>query len=194
MGQGSFQHLYRRFRAWLEANALQISARWAYMRGSASGELESAEARFGRLAGLRPRSFSAHLYLARIADRRRDRGAALQALRDCYRISPTRLRRARLPEDLRDRVLWSEGISERLGLGWEGAEAESWVPAHSEQRRASRSAAAALEAGQDAELARSDFSSYAEFQRFSDLPPISPDEIQGTDWDEVAERLFEEEL
>jgi tetratricopeptide (TPR) repeat protein len=136
--------------------------------------LGAAERHFLRVRDIEPGHFTARMYLGRIYYSLDDFFRAEEEWYEAQRIDPRRFRRDRLPEDFRLRFEEGEDVEEDV-FGPDPTEEPTFLTAEpdEEARPVTR------------RFRRGDFSSYEEYLRFKNRPPISADEIRRVDWDRL---------
>ena len=186
-----FEVLLHRLRRSARCTWLTVMGWWQYRRGLANRDLGTARTTFERLVSLRWTSFTGHLHLGLIAGHLGRRGTALEELAVAYRLDAARFRRAAIPKELREQVLWRETAAHDrppVVLGMPEAVAE-----RRPQRKPQVTASESLFDAGPTIAAGTDFNSLAEVRRFAELPPILPEDVAETDLDDLMERLLEGE-
>jgi hypothetical protein len=180
----------------LERALLEAWGRFLYFRDEGRHDLAAAALVFRRLLEVAPSSFSAHLYLGRIAHVEGRQAAAIAAFATCHRLNVARFRRAAIPQELKDEILWRDSVTRDADGVWQAIEGSGTA----ERRTRSASGAVRIQNAPDGaangnfEIAagvppHTDFSSAVEARRFAELPPISKEEVEDVDWDEVLDNL-----
>ena len=162
---------------------------WLYFRRSNQEKgLDGAHRAFRRLLSMDRRSFSAHLYLGRIARARHQESLALEHLVTAYRLDPQRFRRSPLDTDLKYDVALREGLKGTLESTWDRLDEVNWVlPHHGKQNPllpTSTEKDAIHHVVNHEENRHETTSKPAEIRG-----PITKEEIASTDLDELIRRL-----
>ncbi len=156
-----------------------------------TGNWERARRRLHWVIEHHPNHFSSHIQLGRLHLHLGNRNQALHLLNQARFIDPMRFERAELPREIQttlgrdprfsmhDFVMESPRVASRRGPSQDAATERSY-------------GSLSFEPEDDAFRYR-DFSNMEEYVRFRSLPPISGTELAAVDWDDLFERLTDDD-
>ncbi len=184
----------QRIRSWAARARLNCLGRWQYIRGRKCSAFTLAYETFHDLLDLESNSFSGHFYLGQIARQRGQARLAFDHYLAAYRSSRSAFNRSNIPDDLKNHIALRHGLTQTSPMIIH--EPNKPQPSQVAEMRESRQKSDFLvhpeierHPSARGTLPFGDFRDSAEVELFAKKSPISAEELETVDWDDLIFRL-----